>query len=67
MRLTVDLDEREAADLALWLKRVCFEDWLAHTDGFQTKEQRTEQAYRFRDATVKVEDALADARGTRPR
>ena len=37
------------------------------TDAFQTKDQRTDQAYRFRDATMKVEDALADARGTRPR
>ncbi|MFL6605765.1 MAG: hypothetical protein ACJ8R9_31190 [Steroidobacteraceae bacterium] len=67
IRLTVDLPEAQAADLALWLKRLHFNDWLSHTDSGQSKDERIEQAYRFRDATVLVEDALAIARGRRPR
>lgn len=67
VRLTVELTPAEAADLALWLKRCHFDNWLEKTDAGQTRDQRTEQAYRFRDASCKVEEALADARGTRPR
>jgi hypothetical protein len=67
VRLTVDLTEAQAAELALWLKHLHFDDWLSHTDSGQSKAERIEQAYRFRDATVLVEDALATVRGTRPR
>jgi hypothetical protein len=67
IRLAVDLPEAQAADLALWLKRLHFNDWLSHTDSGQSKDERIEQAYRFRNATVLVEDALAIARGVRSR
>jgi hypothetical protein len=67
VRLTVDLTEAQAAKLVLWLKHLHFDDWLSHTDSGQSKAERIEQAYRFRDATVLVEDALATVRGTRPR
>ena len=67
VRLTVDIPKAQAADLALWLKRLSFDDWLSHTDSGQSKDERIEQAYRFRDATFLVEDALESARGTRPR
>jgi len=65
--LTANLTEAQAADLALWLKRLHFDDWLSHTESWQSREERIEQAYRFRDATFVVEDALAAARGRRPR
>ena len=63
IRFTVELTAHEAADLALYMKRVTFEDFLSLTDSGQTRQERIEQAYRFRDAAFILEKALAEARG----
>ncbi len=70
MSIRVVLEFRDAAqlaDLALFLKRVHFGDWLGKTDACWNPEQRKEQAYRFGDAQSVIETALEVARGLRPR
>ena len=56
------LTERELADLALFLKRVCFDHVLDCTDGNDDKAQ----AYRMIDAIVSLQKLLADL-GYNPR
>jgi hypothetical protein len=67
MNIKIELQAQEAADLAQYLTRLHFDDFLSHTDAHYPKDLRIEQAYRFRDAVVLVERALEDERGFRPR
>jgi hypothetical protein len=67
LRITLELTDIEGTDLALWLRRLHFGDFEAKTDAGQSQAERIEQAYRFRDAAVKVEDAVALARNSRSR
>jgi hypothetical protein len=67
MKLQVHLTAQQAADLALFLKRLTFEDFLAKTEPHKGKAVCTEDAYRFRDAIGIIEDALEVERGFRPR
>jgi hypothetical protein len=55
------LTPEAAAHLALYLARLHFDDFLGKTCAGQHKEDRTEQAYRFRNAVVEVEKALEKA------
>lgn len=66
MDIKIELQAQQAADLALYLKRLHFDDFLSHTDWHYPKHLRIEQARRFRDAVVLVEKALEDERGFRP-
>ncbi len=61
--ISVDLTltPEAAAHLALYLSRLHFDDFLAKTCSGQLRDDRTEQAYRFRDAVGVVEKALEAA------
>lgn len=67
MKLTIDITPEQAADLATYLKRLSFDDYLSKTEPHKGREVCTEDAYRMRDALNLVEDAVADARGFKPR
>ena len=54
-------DEAHAKALALYLKRITFEDALRRTDCGFSDEDRKEQAYTFLHAVNDVEKGLNDA------
>jgi len=59
-------DEEHAKALALYLKRITFEDALRRTDCGYSDEDRKEQAYTFLHAINDVEKCLNEA-GYSPR
>ena len=62
MTIKVEIrSEKEARALALYLKRITFEDALRRTDCGYSDEDRKEQAYTFIDALNDVEKGLNDA------
>jgi len=58
--------EEHANALALYLKRMTYEDALRRTDCGYSDEDRKEQAYTFLNAINDVQDCLANA-GYSPR
>jgi hypothetical protein len=52
------LDDQELADLALYLKRMTYEDAYRHAEG--DGEYRKNKAYRFIDAATSLQKMLAD-------
>ena len=53
--------EKHAKALALYLKRITYEDAYKRTDCGYSDEERKEQAYTFLNAINDVQDCLADA------
>lgn len=66
VKVAVELTDREAMELALFVKRVRFEQVAELTECWQTPEQREEQAYRILHAINQVDRALRDV-GYSPR
>jgi len=60
-----ELTDREKSELALYFKRLTFNDVYERTD-IDTKENRKAQAYRILDAIAKLQKELAD-QGYNPR
>jgi len=60
-----ELTGREKSELALYFKRLTFNDVYERTD-IDTKENRKAQAYRILDAIAKLQKELAD-QGYNPR
>jgi len=60
-----DLTDREKSELAVYFKRLTFNDVYEHTD-IDTKENQKAQAYRILDAIAKLQKELAD-QGYNPR
>lgn len=54
-----EIDEQAAAALALFLKRLIFEDWQDKTDPSRTLEDRIEHAYWMRNGCEAVQRALS--------
>lgn len=67
MQLKIDITAEQATDLATYLKRLSFDDYMSKTEPHKGREACTEDAYRMRDALNLVEDAVADMRGFKPR
>lgn len=67
MKLSIDITPEQAGDLAIYLKRLSFNDYLSKTEPHKGKEACIEDAYRMRDALNLVEDAVANVRGFKPR
>ena len=62
MIIKVDIrSEKHARALALYLKRITFEDALRRTDCGYSDEDRKEQAYTFLHAVNDVEKCLNEA------
>ncbi|SNB59295.1 hypothetical protein SAMN04487880_3541 [Marinobacter sp. es.042] len=53
-----EIDQEAAAALALFLKRLAFEDWHEKTDPSQSLEDRIDQAYWMRKGCEAVERGL---------
>ena len=71
MKLELELTPTEAAQLAIFLKRITYDTFLACSNGAAVEEMRIkggndDQAYSMQNAAVRVRDALADA-GYEPR
>jgi len=60
-----ELTGMEKSELALYFKRLTFNDIYEHTD-IDTKENQKVQAYRILDAIAKLQKELAD-QGYNPR
>ena len=54
-----EIDEQAAAALALFLKRLIFEDWRDKTDPSKTLEDRIEHACWMRQGCAAVQEALS--------
>ena len=62
VHITLELTGSEAHELYLITKRLTFQDVLEHTDCGQSRDERTDQAYRMVHAVAKVTDAILEAR-----
>jgi hypothetical protein len=62
----LEIDQEAAAALALFLKRLTFDDWHEKTDPSRNSEDRIDHAYWMRKGCVAVERSLAD-QGFSPR
>jgi hypothetical protein len=60
-----ELTDREKSELAVFFKRLTFNDVLEHADQ-DTKENEKAQAYRILEAIAKLQKELAD-QGYNPR
>jgi hypothetical protein len=58
MIVYIDIDEKNARALSLYLKRITYEDAFRRTDSGYTDEARKEQAYRFLDGVINVEKSI---------
>ncbi|WP_300498921.1 hypothetical protein [Marinobacter sp.] len=56
----LEIDQEAAAALALFLKRLTFDDWLEKTDPSRTSEDRIDHAYWMRKGCAAVERSLAN-------
>lgn len=54
-------DDDQAAYAAMFLDRCGFDHFFDRTEPHLSKDERTERAYRMRDAIVKIERALEAA------
>jgi hypothetical protein len=61
-----EIDEEAAAALALFLKRLTFDDWHGKTDPSRNSEDRIDHAYWMRNGCEAVERGLTN-RGCSPR
>ncbi|MDR2941740.1 MAG: hypothetical protein LBV17_04015 [Treponema sp.] len=56
--MTIQIDDKKAKSLSLFLKRITYEDAFRRTDVGFTAEARKEQAYRFLDVVMDLEKSL---------
>lgn len=66
VRLSVDLTDREAWELAQFIKRIRFDQVAALTECGQSRQQREDQAYRMLHGLNQVGGALREV-GYAPR
>jgi len=56
--MKIEIRDENARSLALYMKRITYEDAFRRTDSGFTEEKRKEQAYRFLDGVSDVENSI---------